>query len=381
MVRREGAAESALRDAARITQTVTPEHTARFALEMMGTLGTDVLPVVSQGQLSGCVTRKDAMQSPHMLVRDLLKSVTTRFDADQPLLEAIRTMISNCIPAAAVEEGGKYAGLVTPFLLLEHISISRDPLTGLPWSDRLRQWGAEQLLNGHEITILFFDLNDFGRYNKLYGHIFGDRVLRAFAERLAENHNPDTDVLVRYGGDEFVLGTLRHRADAEEMMARIGETPILAEGLPEPVGFSTGIAGGKRTKERSSVHSAATLDNLINLASRDALARKPGAKKAPESAPQIQHAVVEMLTTDEGLAQALQAAGGALREHRPTAHLNLQDAVLRLNKKGERFLTLTGRIVENGLSRPIAVTRRIDSTLRHAAIEAVRRSLEPAAGS
>lgn len=372
MVRRDGSASGALREAARITQSVTPDHTARFALELMGALGSDVLPVLSQGQFSGYVSRKDAMMSPHHLVRDLLKSTTTRLDADQPVLEAIRTLISNCIPAASVEEEGRFLGLVTPFLLLEHISISRDPLTGLPWSDRLREWGAEQLLNGHEITILFFDLNDFGRYNKLYGHIFGDRVLQAFSARLNTVFSPETDVLVRYGGDEFVLATLRVREEAEEMMIRVAETPVFAEGLSEPVSFSVGIAGGKRTKERSSVHSAATLDNLINLASRDCLARKQQSKPGAAS--------VGGEKGEESMAEALSAASSSLRLARPGAELNLQDAILRLNKNGERFLTLTGKVTEGGEARPLAVTRRIDSGLRNAAIEAVQRSLEPAAG-
>jgi hypothetical protein len=46
-----------------------------------------------------------------------------------------------------------------------------------------------------------------------------------------------------------------------------------------------GIAGGRRTGERESVHYAATIDGLINLASKDCLARK-AASKAQRPSPQ-----------------------------------------------------------------------------------------------
>jgi hypothetical protein len=50
--------------------------------------------------------------------------------------------------------------------------------------------------------------------------------------------------------------------------------PIEAEGVPGRVSVSHGISGGKRTKEREAVHFAATLDNLINLASQACMSAK-----------------------------------------------------------------------------------------------------------
>ena len=53
-------------------------------------------------------------------------------------------------------------------------------------------------------ALLMVDLNDFKAINDRYGHICGDRVLRAFAERLDERVR-ETDTVARLGGDEFAV--------------------------------------------------------------------------------------------------------------------------------------------------------------------------------
>jgi hypothetical protein len=105
--------------------------------------------------------------------------------------------------------------------------------------------------------------------------VAGDRVLRSVSERLSALVEGD-DVLVRYGGDEFVWATTRPRVIVEEAASDALKEPIHAKGVPGEVRVSHGISGGKRTKEREAVHYAATLDNLINLASQACLAGKPG---------------------------------------------------------------------------------------------------------
>ncbi len=180
-------------------------------------------------------------------------------------------------------EGSRFAGIVTPNMLLRELGRSYDPLTTLSWSDQLRDWGLEHLKRGDEVTILFLDLNDFGQYNKKFGHIVGDQVIRQFAANLLTLIDPSRDVLVRYGGDEFAIGTLRHRDEAETLAelirARVSGL-VVAEGV-DPISFSVGVFGGRRTKERESTHYAATLDNLINMASRACLAAKNASKRDP----------------------------------------------------------------------------------------------------
>jgi diguanylate cyclase (GGDEF)-like protein len=55
-----------------------------------------------------------------------------------------------------------------------------------------------------ELALLIFDLDHFKRVNDTYGHPTGDRVLIAFAQRIAQ-HIRAEDVFARYGGEEFVV--------------------------------------------------------------------------------------------------------------------------------------------------------------------------------
>ncbi len=56
----------------------------------------------------------------------------------------------------------------------------------------------------HCFSLLMFDIDDFKKYNDTYGHLYGDLVLKEFSELIAKNIRT-SDILTRYGGDEFVV--------------------------------------------------------------------------------------------------------------------------------------------------------------------------------
>jgi diguanylate cyclase (GGDEF)-like protein len=58
----------------------------------------------------------------------------------------------------------------------------------------------------HPLAVLFIDLDHFKSINDTYGHAMGDEVLRAVAGVL-KSTTRDTDVVTRYGGEEFVIVT------------------------------------------------------------------------------------------------------------------------------------------------------------------------------
>ena len=84
------------------------------------------------------------------------------------------------------------------------------------------------------VSILFMDLDEFKRVNDTHGHAAGDRVLRAFADRVRQTVRL-CDVLVRRGGEEFVLLLPNMplegaTAAAERIREAIANKPIRAGG-------------------------------------------------------------------------------------------------------------------------------------------------------
>lgn len=84
-----------------------------------------------------------------------------------------------------------------------------DPLTGLPHRaalmDRLENELARMRRDiTHRFAVAFIDLDDFKEVNDRYGHMVGDQVLVAVAQRLERGLRPE-DSVYRYGGDEFAV--------------------------------------------------------------------------------------------------------------------------------------------------------------------------------
>ena len=57
---------------------------------------------------------------------------------------------------------------------------------------------------GDSFSIIIFDIDDFKKINDTYGHVAGDKVLRALSE-ICMTTIRDTDIFARYGGEEFAF--------------------------------------------------------------------------------------------------------------------------------------------------------------------------------
>ena len=90
---------------------------------------------------------------------------------------------------------------------LEHLAL-HDPLTDLPnrmlFNARLNHAIEHATRSGASLAVLFVDLDRFKNINDVYGHPFGDELLRQVAARLRECVRLD-DTVARLGGDEFVV--------------------------------------------------------------------------------------------------------------------------------------------------------------------------------
>ncbi len=132
------------------------------------------------------------------------------------------------------------------------VVATRDDLTGLLNRKAFLDLAAEQLAD-RAITrgsgaLILADLDHFKSVNDTYGHAAGDLALQAFAEACTGTVR-STDLVGRYGGEEFVLllpGTSVERAEmiAEEISRRMATAPVEEMEMPTvSYGISTYDAG------------------------------------------------------------------------------------------------------------------------------------------
>jgi diguanylate cyclase (GGDEF)-like protein len=98
--------------------------------------------------------------------------------------------------------------------------------------------------HGQKLVLVYIDLNQFKKYNDSYGHREGDKVLAKFARLLKENVRV-SDVVFRYGGEEFVIILPSTEAqEAEQIIERLHKK--IAESFPPdskvPISASIGYA-------------------------------------------------------------------------------------------------------------------------------------------
>ena len=117
---------------------------------------------------------------------------------------------------------------------------STDPLTGLynrsKLSSRLQETLAKAQQADDAVAVLFVDLDKFKEVNDVQGHLTGDRVLQAVAQRLSHSAGAGTD-LARWGGDEFVVVRRLDRSPSQAIT--LAETVRASIARPIPLELDT----------------------------------------------------------------------------------------------------------------------------------------------
>ncbi|MGQ9455408.1 MAG: CBS domain-containing protein [Armatimonadota bacterium] len=278
---------------------ISPSAPIKSAVMLMKAKGIGALPVVDDEQfVIGLLTQEHVLGEPgDRTVENAMERQFPSIDSSATVQEAAELMTRQNASHLVVLHNERLAGIVARSDIMPELGKTFDPLTGLPWADSLREWATAALKRGAEIAVIFFDLDGFGEFNKIHGHVVGDRVLKQIAEIFKRNIDPKLDFVCRYGGDEFAIVSVR-RADEARSLATIIQERIAStkvEGLEETVSSTFGMSGGRRTREREDIHYAATIDNLITRASKDCTARKAhravGIEKAPEPQPLVEASI------------------------------------------------------------------------------------------
>jgi diguanylate cyclase (GGDEF)-like protein len=213
---------------------------------------------------------------------------------------------------------------------------THDELTGLPVRsvvlDRLTQW----LDGGHQVAVLFIDLDHFKYVNDSMGHAVGDELLKLVADRLT-TLLPEGAFVARQSGDEFIVAIPDcDIADAsvlaENVRRRVGEQYDLEVG-EAVVAASIGISHSGR---RLAVAAADLLREADTAMYR---AKETGRDTTMVFDSTMHDRMLRRIELERALRQALEH-GDVYVEYQPivdhpTGHIEGFEALARWKRNGE----------------------------------------------
>lgn len=145
-----------------------------------------------------------------------------------------RELARNMIALEVLMQDAKIASEVDP---------STQLLNRRAFADKVTPMIEEAQKSEYPVCAIIMDIDYFKRINDTYGHVYGDETLEKFAGILKYSFRK-SDMLIRYGGDEFVAilqgaNINQAKKSAERLCNRVSKELILLNG--EPVTLSVGI--------------------------------------------------------------------------------------------------------------------------------------------
>lgn len=162
-------------------------------------------------------------------------------------------------------------------LTAENLELStaalRDELTGVAnrrgFNRMLYKESLRQTRSRHDLSLLLLDVDCFKQYNDRYGHLAGDECLKAIACTAKRLLRRESDLIARFGGEEFVALLPMTDANGAEFLANRIRESVAALAIPHElspyrvvtvsVGGSTWRAGEKFDSETLLLQADTTL--------------------------------------------------------------------------------------------------------------------------
>lgn len=165
--------------------------------------------VTSTGAALGTVCVLDARSRSFTVEqRQALRTLSRLAVAHIELREALGELEGEVLEQGAhLEQLQQYQRELEEARSTAALQSQTDELTGLGNRRGLRSWLAEEVERarryGTECSVLMIDIDQFKAVNDEHGHLVGDEVVRAVAERVRADLRP-LDYVARFGGDEFI---------------------------------------------------------------------------------------------------------------------------------------------------------------------------------
>lgn len=183
-----------------------------------------LLTIIASYFLVGLDFRSATMSSV-LIVIGYLYSTLAIYDDFQPIYYNLSFVIITLL-ICAVGGFGVEKQLRINFLNNEILTIlsQRDGLTDIYNRTTLEhklKWAIRASLREyHGIAFALIDIDFFKNYNDHYGHLMGDKAIKAVAQSLQKNCKRPTDFCARYGGEEFVIVWYPTRSNAPENLQK-----------------------------------------------------------------------------------------------------------------------------------------------------------------
>lgn len=177
--------------------------------------------IESSSEIKAVATR---LRKSHVLLRDFERQLQLQVTEKTEELEQL-----NLILAAQAREDGLTQ-------LLNRSGFDELANNAIKTNQRMRQ----------PISLALVDIDKFKTINDTYGHPVGDECLKAFAGLMQSHCKRETDIIGRYGGEEFVIlmsgkDVISHHQLIQNIHIDTQYLEVEVDNLPNPIKFTVSI--------------------------------------------------------------------------------------------------------------------------------------------